>query len=76
MTQVIALIILVYAAWRAAMNGVESSRVDKQYGNLPPSGTPNYMGRMWGWIVVAGVAAMASGIFSGGTGGCMGSRWC
>lgn len=76
MIQVVAFLMLIYAAWRAVINGVESSRVDEQYGNFPPSGTPNYMGRMWGWIVVGVFAAMASGIFSGGTGGCMGSRWC
>ena len=75
MIKLIALLVMIYAAWRAVMNGIESSNVNKQYGNFPPSGTPNYMGRMWGWIVIGFVAAMASGIFSGGTGGCVG-RWC
>lgn len=76
MIQVIAFLVLVYAVWRAIVNGAESSNVYKQFRNLPPPGTPNYMGRMWGWIVVGFVAAMSSGIFSGGTGGCIGSRWC
>ncbi len=75
MIKILAFLVLIYAAWRAVINGIESSSVSKQHGNFPPSGTPNYMGRMWGWIVIGIVAAMASGIFSGGTGDCIG-RWC
>jgi len=75
MIKILAFLVLIYAVWRAVVNGIESSNVDKQYGNFPPSGTPNYMGRMWGWIVIGFVAAMSSGFFSGGTGECVG-RWC
>ncbi len=68
-------IVLIYSIWRAVINGVESSNINKKYGNYPPPETPNYAHRMWGWIVIGFVAAMSSGIFSGGIGECIG-RWC
>jgi hypothetical protein len=68
MKQLILFGVFVYASWRVIVNFYFESEAHKQFGVFRPNDVPNYGYRGWGWVIVAVLAGMGSGFFSGGSG--------
>lgn len=64
MGAVVGIAVMIFACYRAYVNYQHFSTTNDEYGSIHSNSKnlPNYGMRMWGWIALASISALSSGV--------------